>query len=96
LTEAELWAGIKASHTPKDYEELLAPFKRYCIDVAIARRAGELSAPLGATKVQRIPGIADCILAATAEHHGLTVCSRNTQAFSLFSTFSIQVVYYRL
>jgi predicted nucleic acid-binding protein len=96
ITEAELWAGIRGSRTEKEHETLLRPFKRYFINVAVARRAGELQRLLASSKPSTIPSIADCIIAATAEYYGLTVCSKNTRHFSMFSQFSIRVVEYQL
>jgi predicted nucleic acid-binding protein len=94
ITEAELWAGIRPPRTFKEHEDLLRPFKRYFINVTIARRAGELRADLAKIKHQRIPGIADCLIAATGEYYGLTVCSRNTRDFTFFTNYAIKVVNY--
>lgn len=44
-------------------------------DAAVARVAGALSDR--ARGLGRAPGLADIIIAATAQHHGLTVLSRN-------------------
>ncbi|MDQ7033817.1 MAG: hypothetical protein Q9P01_02980 [Anaerolineae bacterium] len=44
VTETELWVGVMQSRflTPNRQRVMLRPFKRYFINVTIARRAGEL------------------------------------------------------
>jgi predicted nucleic acid-binding protein len=96
LTEAELWAGIRGKEDSKNYLDLLKPFKRYTINTIIARRAGLLRAEIGKQKGQSIPGMVDCLIAATAEYHNLTACSRNTRDFAIFTQFSIKVQQYTL
>jgi toxin FitB len=56
------------------YSARVLPF-----DVAVARTAGGL-----ADRVQSMghaPGFADVAIAATAQHHGLTILTRNTRHF---------------
>jgi predicted nucleic acid-binding protein len=96
VTEAELWAGIKPPRTVEEHVIILKPFKRMNINVAIARRAGELRSHIATQKWQRIPGIVDCLIAATAEYYGLTICSRNSRDFAIFTNYSIKVVQYTL
>jgi toxin FitB len=48
-------------------------------DVATARIAGEISDR--ARGLGQMPGFADLIIAATAQHHGLTILSRNLRHF---------------
>jgi predicted nucleic acid-binding protein len=84
ITEAELWVGIKPPWTVQEHEILLRPFKRYYINVTIARRGGQLRGLLLAIpqgQRQGLPGLGDCIIAATAEYYGLTVCTRNRSHF---------------
>lgn len=53
ITEAELWVGIQFSplRTEKQHRTVLRPFKRYFINVNIAKRAGELRGKLVQAKV---------------------------------------------
>lgn len=99
ITEAELWAGISEHkfRTVPQHTALLKPFRRYFINVTIARRAGELRrllAESGAVKKEQGPHLPDCIIAATAEYYHLTVCSRDSGHFRLFGQFSISVLEY--
>jgi predicted nucleic acid-binding protein len=94
LTEAELWVGIQGSRTVREHEDLLRLFQRRYINVTIARRAGELRRQLHGVRHQRIPGMVDCIIAATGEYYGLPVCTRNTKDFSLLSDLGIAVFQY--
>jgi predicted nucleic acid-binding protein len=96
VTEAELWVGINALHPAHVHEKLLLPLARYDLDVAIARRAGELKAIVQAQRYQSVPSIVDCIIAATGEYYGLRVCSRNTRHFRLFAALGITVDEYSL
>jgi predicted nucleic acid-binding protein len=51
-------------------------------DAATARIAGAISDR--ARGLGRMPGFADIIIAATAQHHGLTILSRNLKHFESF------------
>ena len=51
-------------------------------DTAIARIAGAMSDR--ARGLGQAPGFADIIIAATAQHHGLTILSRNLRHFEPF------------
>ena len=99
LTEAELWVGIDEHkfRTVPEHVILLKPFRRYFINVTIARRAGELRRLLRQSNLvnkDQLPALPDCIIAATAEYYNLTVCSKNSKHFSLFGHFSISVLEY--
>jgi len=56
-------------------------------DVATARIAGAISDR--ARGADQTPGFADIIIAATAQHHGLTMLSRNLRHFE---TFGVAVI----
>jgi toxin FitB len=56
-------------------------------DVATARIAGSISDR--ARGAGQTPGFADIIIAATAQHHGLTMLSRNLRHFE---TFGVAVI----
>lgn len=97
ITEAELWAGIRGYRTVEEHIAILKPFNRYFINVTIARRAGELRRLLetgGVVQKGEGPYIPDCLIAATAEFYGLTVCTRDTRHFDRFRRFSISVLEY--
>jgi predicted nucleic acid-binding protein len=99
ITEAELWVGIRASNlrTEAEHKILLAPFRRFNLNVSIARRAGELRGKLVETKqVERNqpPYLNDCLVAATAEFYGLTICTKNRKDFELFRQYNISVLPY--
>jgi predicted nucleic acid-binding protein len=96
LTLAELWVAVSTERQTRDYDLLLKPFQCYPIEIAVAKRAGELRAATGSVKGQSIPSVVDCLIAATGERYGLTVCSRNTRHFNLFRQYSISVVEYQL
>ena len=98
LTEVELWAyGGMDSEMEQEHKILLKPFQRYFVNVTIARRAGRLRRLL----VQNVgkdaaPGISDCIIAATAEYHNLTLYSRNHRHFRLFPQYGIPFYEYTI
>ena len=50
------------------------------LDIAVARIAGRLTDQ--ARGMGHAPGFADVAIAATAEHHGLTILTRNTRHFA--------------
>lgn len=89
ITEAELWAGILPTglRTEQEHKIVLAPFKRYFVNVSIARRAGNMLATLRSQgfKDNQLPELADCIIAATAEYHQLIVWTNNSSHFSVLS-----------
>lgn len=100
ITEAELWSGIRGMRTEGEHIRLLRPFTRYSINVTIARRAGEMQRILVqhfSKSGQSLPQLPDCLIAATADYHGLTICSANSTHFPLFQQlFSIPVEEYRV
>lgn len=97
ITEAELWAGMRKFDTPATYKSLLQPYNRYFINITIARRAGKLRRLIQDALGQggSAPEIADCIIAATAEYHNLTVYTRNETHFKHFISHSINVQFYK-
>lgn len=96
ITEAELWAGVIKFRTPEQHILLLKPFTRYFVNVTIARRAGELLAAIRTAAVakDRLPGLDDCIIAATAEYYHLIIYTRNKNHFQYFDNYSIGVQFY--
>ncbi len=96
VTEAELWAGVRRLRTEESHVVLLKPFVRFFVNVTIARRAGLLKADItvSSPKNTSLPGLSDCIIAATAEYHQLTIVTRNTNHFELFTNYGIDVTFY--
>jgi predicted nucleic acid-binding protein len=74
-------AARKAETLSVWFNEALAAFSDFLvpIDAGIALRAGDLSDR--ANGIGANPGYADILIAATAEHHGLTVATRNLRHF---------------
>lgn len=99
MTEAELWAGITGLRTEQEHKILLRPFTRYFINVTIAQRAGEIKRILYQQNIRQRtqrPQLPDCIIAATAEYYGLTICTNDSIDFNLFQDhFSIPVQTYQ-
>lgn len=85
ITETELLAGIRANRTEADHIRLLKPFQRLPLNVTIARNAGHFLRRLGAIKHQNVPSPMDCLIAATAQYHHLTVLTKNSTDFKLFN-----------
>ena len=85
ITEIELWAGIKGLWTVEQHEVLLAPMRRYLLGVRIAKRAGNILSLLAQAQIKSI-GMADCVIAATAEYHNLILITRNPDDFNAIIT----------
>jgi predicted nucleic acid-binding protein len=97
ITELELWVGVKGSQMAHNHEIMLGPLQCYFITIKIARRAGELRQLLvREVGKANAPGIPDCVIAATAQHHGMTVCTHNSRDFGLFQQFGISVYEYTI
>lgn len=90
VTETELWAGIRANRTEAEHIQLLKPFHRLGINVTIARYAGDLLRQFGTIKHQNVPSPIDCLIAATAHYHQLTVLTKNSSDFKLFTSISCE------
>jgi toxin FitB len=92
VSVAEIEAGIaglrrrratrKASDLAAWLEALLHLYSAHVLpfDVAVARIAGRLADR--AQDMGHAPGFADVAIAATAQHHGLTILTRNTRPFA--------------
>lgn len=100
ITEAELWVVIQTSplRTEKQHRTVLRPFKRYFINVNIAKRAGELRGKLmqaGIIQKTQGPHLDDCLIAATSEYYGLIVVTDNTRDFAQFKKMPTCKVQYQ-
>jgi predicted nucleic acid-binding protein len=85
ITEAELWAGIRSSSEEKALKIILSRLVRLPLIVPIARNAGSIRKNYGGK-------LYDAIIAATAEYHGLSVCTKNDKDFKRYP--KVQVVTY--
>lgn len=100
ITEAELWAGISGLRTEASHIKLIQPFDRYFINITIARRAGQLKSVINNALKGQVgmepPGLNDCLIAATAEFHDLTVVTRNEKHFKHFAIHAIDLQFYTI
>lgn len=71
VTRAELFAGTTATDA---VAQLLAPFREFAVDRAVAERAGRIRRD----SHLRLP---DALIAATALEHGLNLATRNHADF---------------
>src|SRR5688572_3509929 len=91
ITETELWAGMRESDNYRQYLVLLSPYNRYFINLTIARRAGELAHLIRQSRRwESLPEITDCLIAATAAYHDLTIYTRNEKHFRHFLDYEIR------
>jgi len=90
LTEAELWAGASDKAKEKATKIMLRPFTRYELNITIARRAGKLYSQYKKSGLS----LADCIIAATAEHFDLILVTKNTRHFNQLQPSIISVISY--
>lgn len=81
VTRVEILRGVRSGER-RLTERLLRSFTWAAVDEAIARRAGEL----GRTYRRSHPGLglADLIIAATAEEHGLALETGNVKHYPMF------------
>ena len=71
ITRAELFAGTTATDA---VSQLLAPFREFTVDRAVAERAGRIRREANL----RLP---DALIAATALEHGFNLATRNQGDF---------------
>ena len=98
VTETELWRGIKGLWTEEQHIALLKLYRRYFINVTIARNAGIFYRVMRHDlnmQPTAIPGIGDCLIAATAKFYDLRLVSRNTRHMKLFEHFDVKVDVYK-
>lgn len=96
LTETELWMGIKGLRSESRHKEILKFYRRYFINVTIARNAGMFWRELR-SKLDRneMPGVPDCLIAATARFHGLRLVTKDANHMPRFSEFGVIVEPYQ-
>ena len=81
ISIAELFAGVRDGEERDALSALRSSFPCLPIDVPIAERAGLFKREFAHS--HRV-GIADCLIAATAMNHGLTLQTLNTKQFPMF------------
>jgi predicted nucleic acid-binding protein len=88
LTDFELWAGVKNNRDAKQHKILLAKFRRYHLNVTIARRAGALKHLIPAA------GVPDLLIAATAEYYGIDIVTKNVKHFTNLPLEAVGIITY--
>jgi predicted nucleic acid-binding protein len=79
ITDMELWAGVRNVKEERDHKILLAKFRRYEINLTVARRAGKL---WQVKKDKSLSGsISDILIAATAEYYKVDLVTGNEKDF---------------
>ena len=81
VTMMELYVGALTQREELRLEKLLAEFNRVTIDEDIYRRAGQRMRHFKPSHGLDVP---DALIAATAEHHGLTLATLNVKHFPMF------------
>jgi predicted nucleic acid-binding protein len=97
ITEAELWQGIIGLRTEEQHIIALKPYKRYRVNVTIARNAGTYWKVFyfqDKLRNKDLPALPDCLIAATARFYGLYLVSKNTRHASKFKQFGVLVEEY--
>jgi predicted nucleic acid-binding protein len=80
VTVAELYAGVKGKREERDLINLCGLFERVAVSEAIAIRAGWMRNQYGPS---HHAGLADCIVAATAESLGARVVTLNAKHYPM-------------
>lgn len=81
ITRAEVLRGVQA-HEEDHTERFLQTFVWVTVDDTISRRAGEFGRRWDRSRPGI--GIADFVVAATAQHLGLPLATRNVKHFPMF------------
>jgi hypothetical protein len=71
-------------------EILLAKFRRYQFNLTVARRAGEIKG--WAAQNRRPIGLADLIIAATAEYYRVDIVTGNARHFDSLPLNGVQII----
>lgn len=82
ITVAELFSGVKGDDEGQELAQLLKIFPIVDITMDIARMAGEWRQKYGPSHGIGLP---DCLIAATAKRHRLTLQTLNTRHFPMFA-----------
>jgi predicted nucleic acid-binding protein len=81
VSTMELYGGARSQKEEYDIERLLARFRRVTIGPEIYRQAGNFQRHY---RDSHGTGVADALIAATAEHHGLALVTLNVKHFPMF------------
>jgi predicted nucleic acid-binding protein len=81
VSTAELYAGVRTRREEQKTEQLLSQAAMLPITQDIAKRAGAF---MRIYEASHGVGIADALIAATAEHHGLRLATLNVKHFPMF------------
>jgi predicted nucleic acid-binding protein len=81
ITVAELFAGARTAAEVRDLDEVLEVVPVIPVTPAIARQAGTLKFRSGRSHGV---GIADAVIAATAQLHARELCTLNVRHFPMF------------
>ena len=94
ITEVELWSYIHGFWTEAQHVIILRPYRRYFLNVTIARDGSRFYAQfkyVDNLQGKKLPGINDCLIAATARFYDLRLVSKNTRHMNLFEQFGVKV-----
>ncbi|MCZ7566971.1 MAG: type II toxin-antitoxin system VapC family toxin [Ardenticatenaceae bacterium] len=86
ITVGELYAGVRDGAERSRLDTFLLAFTIIPVDQAIAVTGGLLRRDFGKSHGT---GLADALIAATAQVHGLTVVSLNRKHFSIFPSLVV-------
>ena len=81
ITIAEIYAGIRSATEQAIIERTMALFPIFPVAPDIARKAGALKRAFGSSHGV---GLADAVIAATAQHQGLSLVTLNVNHFPMF------------
>ncbi len=81
ITVAELFAGARTPEEERDLDEVFEAVPVIPVTAAIARQAGRLKRRFGRSHGV---GIADAVIAATAQLHTMDLCTLNVRLFPMF------------
>lgn len=90
FTVAELWSGVKGEQEEKALEQFMLAFGIVSVDERIAKRGGEFRRRYAASHGT---GLADALIAASAENAGALLVSFNVRRYPMFA--QVEVPYER-
>ena len=82
VSALELYAGARSQQDERKIEALLRLFRSAAIDASTFRAAGSF---IRHYRASHELDIADALIAATAEHHGLKLATLNVKHFPMFA-----------